>query len=413
MNLYFYIAKRYLFSKKSHNAINVISGVSVCGVALATLALVCTLSVFNGFQDLVATFFTAFDPELKITATSGKVFDNQDVRIQKLRDFSEIAVFSESLEDNAMVQYNGKQAMVVIKGVEDNFSQLTAIDSILYGRGEMVLYDEIVDYAIPGVELTSILGTGIRFLDPLEVYAPKRGSQINVANPASSFNVSYLHSSGLVFAVNQQKYDASYIITSLKFARDLFQYDTEVSSIELKLKEGVDTDAFAHKIGGILGNDFVVQNRYEQQADTFRIMQVEKLISYVFLTFILLVACFNVIGSLSMLIIEKKNDVVTLRGLGADDQLISRIFLFEGCLISFLGALVGVVLGLTLCLVQQEFGILTLGSGASAGAFVVDAYPVSVHWQDVVLILVTVLVIGFLSVLYPVKFFSRRLLEKN
>ena len=413
MNLSFYIAKRYLFSKKSHNAINVISGVSVCGVALATLALVCTLSVFNGFQDLVATFFTAFDPELKITATSGKVFDNQDVRIQKLRDFSEIAVFSESLEDNAMVQYNGKQAMVVIKGVEDNFSQLTAIDSILYGRGKMVLYDEIVDYAIPGVELTSILGTGIRFLDPLEVYAPKRGTQINVANPSSSFNVSYLHSSGLVFAVNQQKYDASYIITSLKFARDLFQYDTEVSSIELKLKEGVDTDAFAHKNSGILGNDFVVQNRYEQQADTFRIMQVEKLISYVFLTFILLVACFNVIGSLSMLIIEKKNDVVTLRGLGADDQLISRIFLFEGCLISFLGALVGVVLGLTLCLVQQEFGILTLGSGAGAGAFVVDAYPVSVHWQDVVLILVTVLVIGFFSVLYPVKFFSRRLLEKN
>ena len=413
MNLSFYIAKRYLFSKKSHNAINVISGLSVCGVALATLALVCTLSVFNGFQDLVATFFTAFDPELKITAASGKVFDAYDERIEKLRKLSEIEVFSESLEDNAMVQYNGKQAMVVIKGVEDNFNQLTAIDSILYGRGEMVLYDEIVDYAIPGVELTSILGTGIRFLDPLEVYAPKRGTQINVANPASSFNVSYLHSSGLVFAVNQQKYDASYIITSLKFARDLFQYDTQVSSIELKLKEGVDTDAFAHKIGEILGNDFVVQNRYEQQADTFRIMQVEKLISYVFLTFILLVACFNVIGSLSMLIIEKKNDVVTLRGLGADDRLISRIFLFEGCLISFLGALVGVVLGLTLCLVQQEFGILTLGSGANAGAFVVDAYPVSVHWQDVLLILVTVLVIGFLSVLYPVKFFSQRLLEKN
>ena len=413
MNLSLYIAKRYLFSKKSHNAINVISGVSVCGVALATLALVCTLSVFNGFQDLVSTFFTAFDPELKITAASGKVFDGHDIRIVKLRDFPEIEVFSESLEDNAMVQYNAKQAMVVIKGVEDNFSHLTAIDSILYGRGEMVLYDEIVDYAIPGVELTSILGTGIRFLDPLEVYAPKRGTQINVANPASSFNVSYLHSSGLVFAVNQQKYDASYILTSLKFARNLFQYDTEVSSIELKLKKGVNVEAFADKISGVLGDEFIVQNRYEQQADTFRIMQVEKLISYLFLTFILLVACFNVIGSLSMLIIEKKNDVITLRALGANDRLISRIFLFEGCLISFLGALVGVVLGLTLCLVQQEFGILTLGSGASAGAFVVDAYPVSVHWQDVLLILVTVLIIGFLSVLYPVKFFSRRLLDKN
>ena len=413
MNLSLYIAKRYLFSKKSHNAINVISGVSVCGVALATLALVCTLSVFNGFQDLVSTFFTAFDPELKITAASGKVFDGHDIRIDKLRDLPEIEVFSESLEDNAMVQYNGKQAMVVIKGVEDNFSHLTAIDSILYGRGEMVLYDEIVDYAIPGVELTSILGTGIRFLDPLEVYAPKRGTQINVANPASSFNVSDLHSSGLVFAVNQQKYDASYILTSLKFARNLFQYDTEVSSIELKLKKGVNVEAFADKISGVLGDEFIVQNRYEQQADTFRIMQVEKLISYLFLTFILLVACFNVIGSLSMLIIEKKNDVITLRALGANDRLISRIFLFEGCLISFLGALVGVVLGLTLCLVQQEFGILTLGSGSSAGAFVVDAYPVSVHWQDVLLILVTVLIIGFLSVMYPVKFFSRRLLDKN
>lgn len=413
MNLPLYIAKRYLFSKKSHNAINVISGISVCGVALATLALVCTLSVFNGFQDLVATFFTAFDPELKITAVSGKVFDAHDVRIEQLRELPEIEVFSESLEDNAMVQYNGKQAMVVIKGVEDNFSRLTAIDSILYGRGEMLLHDEIVDYAIPGVELTSILGTGIRFLDPLEVYAPKRGTQINVANPASSFNVSYLHSSGLVFAVNQQKYDASYILTSLGFARELFQYDTEVSSIELKLKTGSEVEEVAANIGKLLGVDFLVQNRYEQQADTFRIMKVEKLISYLFLSFILLIACFNVIGSLSMLIIEKKNDVVILRGLGANDRLITRIFLFEGCLISFWGALTGVILGLALCFAQQEFGLLTLGSEASAGAFVVDAYPVSVHWQDVLLILVTVLIIGFLSVLYPVRFFSRRLLDRG
>lgn len=412
MNLPFYIAKRYLFSKKSHNAINVISGISVCGVALATMALVCTLSVFNGFQDLVATFFTAFDPELKITAVSGKVFDAQDERIKALRDLPEIEVFSESLEDNAMVQYNGKQAMVVIKGVEDNFSQLTAIDSILFGRGDRVLHDEIVDYAIPGVELTAILGTGIRFLDPLEVYAPIRGARINVANPASSFRNSYLHSSGLVFAVNQQKYDASYILTSLQFARELFQYDTEVSSIELKLKDGTDVNKVADRIKKLLGNHFLVQDRYEQQADTFRIMEVEKLISYLFLSFIMLIACFNVIGSLSMLIIEKRDDVVTLRGLGADNRLISRIFLFEGCLISFLGALVGVVLGLVLCLIQQEFGILTLGTGASAGAFVVDAYPVSVHWVDVALILITVLVIGFLSVLYPVRYFSRRLLEK-
>ena len=385
----------------------------MCGVSLATLALVCTLSVFNGFQDLVTTMFTAFDPELKITAVSGKVFNGQDQRILALRDLPEIEVFSESLEDNAMVQYKGRQTMVVIKGVEDNFNQLTSIDSILYGRGDLILHDEVVDYVIPGVELVSTLGTGIRFLDPLEVYAPKRGSKINVANPSTSFQSSYLHSSGLVFAVNQQKYDASYMLTSLSFARDLFQYDTEVSSIELKLKKGSNLSDVQKRISRQLGDDFLVLNRYEQQQDTFRIMEVEKLISYLFLSFILLIACFNVLGSLSMLIIDKRADVVTLRNLGANDSIITRIFLFEGCLISFLGALIGVILGLTLCLIQQEFGVIALGSGSSAGAFVVDAYPVSVHFGDVVLVLITVLVVGFLSVLYPVRYLNRRLLVKN
>ena len=413
MNFPFYIAKRYLFSKKSHNAINVISGVSVCGVALATLALVCTLSVFNGFQDLVTTMFTAFDPELKIVAVNGKVFDSQDDRIQSLKQMPEIDIVSESLEDNVMVQYKGRQAMAVIKGVEDNFNQLTAIDSILYGRGELLLHDEVVDYAIPGIELVSVLGTGIRFLDPLEIYAPKRGSKINVANPASSFNSDYLHSSGLVFAVNQQKYDASYILTSLEFARDLFQYQTEVSSIELKLKEGVNIYKVQKEISQSLGDDFRVLNRYEQQADTYRIMEVEKLISYLFLSFILLIACFNVIGSLSMLIIDKREDVVTLRNLGANDEIIKRIFLLEGCLISFFGAMIGVVLGVVLCLVQQEFGLISLGSGDSAGAFVIDAYPVSVHWSDVMLVLGTVLLISYFSVLYPVRYLSRRLLVKQ
>ena len=412
MNFPFYIARRYLFSKKSHHAINVISGVSVCGVALATLAMVCTLSVFNGFQDLVATMFTAFDPEIKITAANGKVFDSQDERIQLLRDLPEIEVFSESLEDNAMVQYKGRQAMVVIKGIEDDFNQLTAIDSILYGRGEWILRDEVVDYAVPGIELVSVLGTGIRFLDPLEVYAPKRGAKINVANPSTSFESSYLHSSGLVFAVNQQKYDASYILTSLSFARDLFQYDTEVSSIELRIAADADVKEVKKDIKRLLGNDFLVQDRYEQQADTYRIMEVEKLISYVFLSFILLIACFNVIGSLSMLIIDKRNDVATLRNLGADDQLVSRVFLFEGYMITFFGALIGVGLGLILCFIQQEFGIIPLGSGDSAGAFVVDAYPVSVYAIDVILVLITVLVTGFLSVFFPVRYLTRRLLIK-
>ena len=410
MILPFYIARRYLFSKKKHNAINIISGISVCGVALATLALVCTLSVFNGFQDMVAGFFTAFDPELKITIREGKVFEPQGAAFQEVRSLPEIGVWTETLEENAMVQYKDRQAMAIIKGVEDNFEELTSIDSLLYGAGEFILHDSIVDYGVLGVELISELGTGLQFVDPLQVYAPKRNVRVNMANPSASFNRDYLFSPGVVFVVNQQKYDARYILTSLSFARNLFNYDTEVSAVELKLKPGADVTAVQRKIARILGDEFVVLDRYEQQADVFRIMEIEKFISYLFLTFILAIACFNVIGSLSMLILDKREDVETLRNLGADDRLIARIFLFEGRLISLFGALSGIALGLLLCYIQQRFGIISLGGGN--GSFIVDAYPVSVHVTDVVLIFITVITVGFLSVWYPVHYLTRRLLKK-
>jgi lipoprotein-releasing system permease protein len=409
VNFPFYIARRYLFSKKKHNAINIISGVSVCGVALATMALVCTLSVFNGFQDMVAGFFTSFDPELKIVIREGKVFDPRESRIQKVRALSEIAVWTETLEENAMVQYKDRQAMAVIKGVDDSFEQLTSIDSLLYGTGKFILHDSLVDYGVLGVELISELGTGIQFVDPLLVYAPKRNVRINMANPSASFNRDYLFSPGAVFVVNQQKYDARYILTSLSFARRLFNYDTEVSAIELKMKPDVNLAAVQSKISRILGDRFIVQNRYEQQADVFRIMEIEKFISYLFLTFILAIACFNVIGSLSMLILDKREDVMTLRNLGADDRLIGRIFLFEGRLISVFGAIGGILLGLLLCFIQQRFGLISLGGGN--GNFVVDAYPVSVHVTDVLLVFATVIAVGFLSVWYPVRYFTRRLLS--
>lgn len=410
MNFPFFIARRYLFSKKKHNAINIISGISVCGVALATLALVCTLSVFNGFQDMVAGFFTAFDPELKITIREGKVFDPQDPRIEQVRTMPEIDVWTETLEENAMVQYKDRQAMAVIKGVEENFEQLTSIDSLLYGTGKFILNDSVVDYGFLGVELISELGTGLQFVDPLQVYAPKRNVRINIANPTAAFNREYLFSPGAVFAVNQQKYDSRYILTSLSFARRLFRYDTEVSAIELKLKPNADINSTQRKIENLLGNRFIVQDRYQQQADVFRIMEIEKFISYLFLTFILAIACFNVIGSLSMLILDKREDVETLRNLGADDRLIARIFLFEGRMISISGALAGIVLGLLLCFLQQRFGLISLGGGN--GNFVVDAYPVSVHTTDIVLVFVTVIAIGFLSVWYPVRYLSKRLLKK-
>lgn len=410
MNLSFYIAKRYLFSKKSHNAINVISGISVCGVSLATLAMVCTLSVINGFQDMVASFFTVFDPELKITTVTGKTFDAADARIRQLRSLPDVAVFTETLEDHAMLQYKERQVMAVIKGVQDNFEELTSIDSILYGSGDFVLRDEVVDYGVLGVELMTMLGTGVQFVDPIQVYVPRRGGKINITNPAASFANEQLYSPGVVFAVNQQKYDASYVLTSLEFARKLFHYDTEVSAIELRLKPTANLNQMKKQIAGLLGDTFVVRDRYEQQEDIFRIMEIEKLVSYLFLTFILLIASFNVVGSISMLIIDKKADIFTLRNLGADDKLISRIFFFEGWMISAFGAVVGGVLGLLLCFIQQQFGVISLG-GANGG-FVVDAYPVSVHWADVVLILVTVLFVGLLAVWYPVRYLSRQSVNK-
>ena len=410
MNFPIYIAKRYLFSKKSHNAINIISAISVCGVALATLALVCTLSVFNGFQDMVASFFTAFDPQIKITVAHGKTFDTKDERIQKIRTLKDVAVFTETLEENAMVQYKGRQAMAVIKGVQDNFEELTKIDSILYGNGRFMLHDSIVDYCVMGVELVSKLSSGVKFVDPLEVYAPIRDAKVNMGNPAASFNMQYLYSPGVVFIVKQLKYDGSYILTSLDFARRLFHYTTEASAIELKLKPGANVNKVKSDIKQILGDSFVVNDRYEQQADVFRIMKIEKFISYLFLTFILMIACFNVIGSLSMLIIDKKKDVETLRNLGANDKLIARIFLFEGRMISTIGAVIGIILGLVLCYIQQKYGIISLGG--SHGTFVVDAYPVSVRPLDILLIFITVLIVGFLSVWYPVRYLSKRLLVK-
>jgi lipoprotein-releasing system permease protein len=404
-----YIAGRYLFSKKKHNAIHIISGISVCGVALATLSLVCTLSVMNGFRDMVADLFTFFDPELKITAREGKTFDGQDERIQSLRTWPEIEVLTEALEEQAMVEYKDRQVMAIIKGVEDNFGELTSIDRILKGNGPFKLHDEVVDYGIPGIELVHVLGAGLQFVDPLSVYAPKRNAKVNMANPGASFNREYLFSPGCVFVVNQQKYDAQHILTSIDFARRLFDYSTEVSSIELKLASHANLAATQKKIANLLGPGFSVQGRYEQQEDIFRIMEIEKLISYLFLTFILMIACFNGVGSLSMLIIDKKEDVATLRKLGAGDKLISHIFFLEGWMISFFGALSGIVLGLALCLAQQEFGFLTLN--VSGGIYLVDAYPVSVHAGDILFVFITVMLMGLLSVWYPVRYLGKRLLR--
>jgi lipoprotein-releasing system permease protein len=407
MNLPLYIAKRYLFAKKKHNAINIISAISVCGVALATLAMVCTLSVFNGFHEMVEGLFTAFDAPLKITATQGKVFSRQDSRILRILQMPEVETAMPTIEENAMVRYKDKQLMVTIKGVDDSFTQITEIDSILYGRQQFLLQEEGVDYGILGMGVASTLGTGLQFVDPLLVIAPKQHVRVNIANPGAAFARGYLHSPGSLFLVNQEKYDAQYILTSIDFARQLFGYRDEVSAMEIKLKPGTNESRVQARMKDILGDEFQIQNRFEQQSDIFRIMEIEKFISYLFLTFILIIATFNVIGSLSMLIVDKREDAQTLRNLGASNQLIERIFMFEGWLIAAYGAIIGIVLGVILCLIQHHFGIITLGNN-----FIVEAYPVSVHFTDVLLIFVTVLVVGALSVIFPVKYMSKRLMQR-
>lgn len=406
MSFPIYIASRYLLSKKSHHAINIISGVSVCGVAIATAALVCILSVFNGFQDMVADLFTAFDPELKVVPAKGKFVPADADGLDQLKARPVVKVYSETLEDHALLMVNNRQTMVTIKGVQDNFRELADIDDLLIGSGTFDLGVDVLDYGILGANLLLQLGLPTDFSTPIQVYAPRKGERISMTDPTESLNHDELYSPGVGFMVKQKKYDSNYVITNIAFARRLFERQGYVSAIELRLKDGTDISAAKKDIQLMLGDSFKVLDRYEQQADTFKIMQVEKLISYVFLTFILMIACFNIVGSLSMLIIDKRQDAVTLRSLGANDKQISDIFMMEGRMICLAGALLGIAIGLTLCLLQQQYGLIRFGS--SAGSYIIDAYPVSVHALDILIVFVTVVIVGFLSVWYPVRRLSKK-----
>lgn len=409
MNFPFYIARRYLFSKKSTHVINIISGISVVGVAVATMALVVTLSVFNGFHDLVASLLTSFDPQIEIVPTKGKTAPTDDPILTKIRNLPQVDVATESVEDQAMAIYKGRQAMIKVKGVEDNFSELSHINDILYGDGEFSLHAANLQFGVVGIRLADNLGMTADWDGQLKIYAPKREGQLNLMNPTEGFVEDSVISPGVVFSVKQARYDRDYVLTSIAFARNLFGQQGMLSQLEIRLKPGSDLDAVKAEMQKIAGSKYRVLDRMEQQADTFKIMKIEKFIAYIFLTFILAVACFNIIGSLSMLIIDKKNDVVTLRNMGASDKQIVRIFLFEGRMISAIGAILGILVGLLLCWLQQVYGLVSLGR--SSGSFIVDAYPVSVHPEDIIIIFITVLAVGFASVWYPVRYFAKRLIQ--
>lgn len=408
MSFPFYIARRYLFSKKSTNAINVISAISVIGVAVATMAMVIVLSVFNGFQDLVASFFTNIDPQLKVVPVMGKTAPADDPILTKIKANAHVAVATECVEDQALAIYHGRQSMVTVMGVEDNFRQLTDFDQVLRGDGDFMLHAANLQYGILGVRLAQNLDMGYDWDGFLSLYAPMREGQYDpMVSPG--FVVDSVMSPGVLFNVMQGRYDKGYIIVSIEMARNLFGQQGRLSSLELRLKRGCNVGSAKKQLAQLAQGRYKVLDRYEQQADTFKIMNIEKLMAYLFLTFILVVACFNIISSLLMLIIDKKNDVVTLRNMGATNRQITQIFLFEGRLISLMGAVLGIGIGLLLCGLQQQFGLVSLGGGA--GTYIVDAYPVSVHYIDVLFIFLTVIAVGWLSSWYPVRYMSKRLLS--
>ena len=410
-NFSFYIARRYMFSKKSVGAINVISFISVAGVAVGTMALVIVLSVFNGFHDLVASLFTNFDPQIEVVPLKGKTINADAPELDRIRHLDFVDVATDVVEDQAIAVYGDRQRMVTVMGVDENFDQLTNIGDILYGDGDFTLRVANLYFGVPGIRLAQDLGLGARWADYLKIYAPvRRGQLTDLDTPTDGFVVDSLLSPGVVYAVNQNKYDRDRIITSIYFARQLFDQDGMLSSLQLRLKPGTDLSTAKREIKAAAGEKFRVLDRFEQQADTFRIMQIEKVLAYVFLTFILIVACFNIISSLSMLIIDKKNDINTLHNLGANDRQIQSIFLYEGRIISAVGALIGIGLGLALCGLQQAFGFVKMGE--SSGTFIVNAYPVSVHYWDVLVVFITVILIGWAASWIPARRLRKQILNR-
>ena len=407
MGFPFYIARRYILSKKSHQAINIISGVSIVGVAVSTAALVCILSVFNGFQELIADLFTAIDPQLKVVPAEGKYVDASHPKLLELKGDKDVAVFTEVIEDNAMAMLYNRQAMVTVKGVDDNYTEQADLKKILRGNGEFMLHADVLDYGVFGMGvLNGRFGVGTYFDSPVQVFAPRKGIHIDLNDPMESFNQDELFCPRVGFEVMQSKYDHNYVITSLRFARRLFEKEGMVTAVELRLKDKADAEEAEARIEEMLGEEFIVNNRYEQQESTFKIMKTEKLVSFIFLTFVLIIASINIISSLSMLIIEKKDDVKTLRSMGATNSQIASIFMLEGRLISLIGAIVGIAFGLLLCLLQQELGVISFGSGD--GSHIIDAYPVAVKLTDMLLVFATVAAVSFASVWIPVKRMSHK-----
>lgn len=402
MNLPLFIAKRYLISKKKQNIINIISGISIAGIVVGTMAIIIVISVLNGFNTLLGQFYSSFDPDIKITSVEGKMFDPSMFGFDKIRRHSEVAHYAEIIEEMALLKYGTQIYPATVKGVPENYNSYTNIDTLLVG-GEYTLEKDGINYAIVGRGVAFNLGIGLSFVDHIMVYVPKKGKQVSL-NPSRAINHNYIFPSG-IFSVLEE-IDSKYLIVSYDFAADLFESKNQVSSVEIDLSDNSNHSEFQAEIQKLLGKDFHVKNKYQQHDLIFKTMKSEKLWVYLILVFILILSSGNMIGNLTLLFIDKKDDIIILQSMGATTSQIQKIFLFEGWLISLIGAILGTILGILVCWAQIKFEILTFPEGS----FAIPAYPVDIIYSDILLALLTVLLIGFLISLYPVKLISQKYL---
>lgn len=393
------IAWRYLFAKKQFNAIHIITAISSAAVGVVTAAMICVLSVMNGFGVMVEQLFSQFDPDLRITAKAGKSFSISEEKKHALLELPCVDLLSESISETALVYFEDKQMPVQLMGVDTSFSALTGIENIITD-GHYEVYDGAFDRAVLGQGLAWKLGIGARFIHGIQVYAPKREGKVNMLRPDANFNQERCFIAG-TFAVNQQKYDDNLMLVDIGLTRRLLDYDsTEVTALQVGVNEAYSIKQTKREIASVLGDGYVLQDRFEQQEDFFRILRVEKLLTALLLIFILLIATFNGIGSLSMLIIDKQQDIRTLSHLGASDGMIRKVFVLEGWMVNTLGAIGGLIVGLGVCLLQEHFGLLKLGNGSE---YVLNAYPVAVQGWDIALVSAVVLVLGAVSSWIPAR----------
>jgi lipoprotein-releasing system permease protein len=401
----FYIARRYLISKKSVNVINIISGISVAGVTVGTFALVVILSVFNGLDFSIKSLFSSFDPELQITATKGKSFDLTEESFNQLNQIKGIASVTPVIEENALLRYGDRQYFVTIKGVPSNYDEVSGLDSTSITSGRFILEAQQNPFAVVGQGVAYYLSVGLNFTEPIHIYTLKKGTS-GLPNLANAFNHSAIYASG-IFA-NQQEIDSRYVLVPFDYARELFQMDNKVSAVELGLKDGIEAEDIQPEVSEKLGDGFLVKTQNQQHELFYKVMQSEKWAIFVILAFVLIIASFNILGSLSMLIIDKKADIAILQSIGANQKLIRTIFLFEGWMISLAGAIFGLLSGILICWIQIHFEVLKIPG--NEGAFIFSAYPVQVRAGDLLAIFLLVTGIGFMAAWYPVRFISGKYL---